>query len=162
MNHFRAPPPGQVGNLFMKLFSLGSLSCQAKGIFRTTAPGSKKLNLVTCVSPPSHSLLVCLFFQSLRTELDRNVKELSHFKSVMQTINTIQTTTLTVELRIHEMQEIYNILQEHRIKVSSYLPHTDDNKQSKLFTNNRLISERMSESFFIAPTAETYWNAYYR
>lgn len=70
-----------------------------------------------------NSINPCLTFsnfvspQNLRTELDRNVKELAHFKSVMQTINTIQTTTLTVELRIHEMQEIYSIMQEHRIKV---------------------------------------------
>ena len=36
---------------------------------------------------------------------------------VMQTINTIQTTTLTVELKVKEMQETYNVLEEHRIKV---------------------------------------------
>lgn len=60
---------------------------------------------------------VC-FVQSLRNDLDKNVKELSHFKTVMQTIQTIQSTTLTVELKIHEIQEIYNILEEHRIKVS--------------------------------------------
>ncbi|XP_055585528.1 dynein axonemal heavy chain 10-like [Uranotaenia lowii] len=59
--------------------------------------------------------------QHLRTELDRNVKELSNFKSVMHTINVIQTTTLTVELKIHEMQEIYSILQEHRIKYEGWL-----------------------------------------
>uniref|UniRef100_A0A182TQL6 AAA+ ATPase domain-containing protein n=1 Tax=Anopheles melas TaxID=34690 RepID=A0A182TQL6_9DIPT len=53
---------------------------------------------------------------SLRNDLDKNVKELSHFKTVMQTIQTIQSTTLTVELKIHEIQEIYNILEEHRIK----------------------------------------------
>uniref|UniRef100_A0A182IR22 AAA+ ATPase domain-containing protein n=1 Tax=Anopheles atroparvus TaxID=41427 RepID=A0A182IR22_ANOAO len=52
----------------------------------------------------------------LRVDLDKNVKELSHFKTVMQTIQTIQSTTLTVELKIHEMQEIYSILEEHRIK----------------------------------------------
>uniref|UniRef100_A0A182NRZ8 AAA+ ATPase domain-containing protein n=1 Tax=Anopheles dirus TaxID=7168 RepID=A0A182NRZ8_9DIPT len=52
----------------------------------------------------------------LRTDLDKHVKELSHFKTVMQTIQTIQSSTLTVELKIHEIQEIYNILEEHRIK----------------------------------------------
>ncbi|XP_058060896.1 dynein axonemal heavy chain 10 [Anopheles bellator] len=54
--------------------------------------------------------------QKLRVDLDKHVKELSHFKTVMQTIQTIQTTTLSVELKIHEMQEIYSILEEHRIK----------------------------------------------
>lgn len=60
-------------------------------------------------------------FQKLRVDLDKHVKELSHFKTVMQTIQTIQTTTLSVELKIHEMQEIYSILEEHRIKVGSLL-----------------------------------------
>lgn len=36
----------------------------------------------------------------------------------MNTINTIQSTTLSVELKIKEMQETYNVLEEHRIQVS--------------------------------------------
>lgn len=36
----------------------------------------------------------------------------------MSTINTIQSTTLSVELKIKEMQETYNVLEEHRIQVS--------------------------------------------
>ncbi|XP_055533348.1 dynein axonemal heavy chain 10 [Wyeomyia smithii] len=86
--------------------------------------------------------------QRLRTELDRNVKELSHFKSVMQTINTIQTTTLTVELKIHEMQEIYNVLQEHRIKVpfgDMLMAYQLEKRWRKLF-NSALYRANMLQS----------------
>lgn len=38
----------------------------------------------------------------------------------MSTINTIQSTTLNVELKIKEMQETYNVLEEHRIQVSNF------------------------------------------
>lgn len=51
--------------------------------------------------------------------LDRNIKHLADFKTVMNTINTIQTTTLSVELKIKEMQETYNVMEEHRIKVNT-------------------------------------------
>jgi hypothetical protein len=37
----------------------------------------------------------------------------------MSTINRIQSTTLSVELKIKEMQETYNVLEEHRIQVSN-------------------------------------------
>jgi hypothetical protein len=39
----------------------------------------------------------------------------------MSTINTIQSTTLSVELKIKEMQETYNVLEEHRIQVRIFL-----------------------------------------
>lgn len=39
----------------------------------------------------------------------------------MQTISTIQTTTMTMELRIKEIQETYNVLEEHSIKVREHL-----------------------------------------
>lgn len=58
-------------------------------------------------------------FQTLRLNLDRNIKQLSDFKIVMSTINSIQSTTLTVELKIREMQETFNVLEEHRIQVSA-------------------------------------------
>ena len=44
---------------------------------------------------------------------------MSDFKIVMSTINRIQSTTLSVELKIKEMQETYNVLEEHRIQVSN-------------------------------------------
>uniref|UniRef100_A0A1A9ZFQ5 Dynein heavy chain tail domain-containing protein n=1 Tax=Glossina pallidipes TaxID=7398 RepID=A0A1A9ZFQ5_GLOPL len=58
-----------------------------------------------------------LEIKELSTNLNRATKELSDFKLVMQTIDTIQTTTLTKEVKIHEMQEAYTILSEHRILV---------------------------------------------
>lgn len=57
------------------------------------------------------------YIKDLRSDLDRNIKGLSDFKIVMQTISTIQTTTLTQELKIHEMQQTYSVLEEHSIKV---------------------------------------------
>lgn len=56
--------------------------------------------------------------QNLRLNMDRNIKQLSDFKAVMNTINAIQSTTLSVELKIKDMQETYNVLEEHRIQVS--------------------------------------------
>uniref|UniRef100_A0A1A9X2M2 Uncharacterized protein n=1 Tax=Glossina brevipalpis TaxID=37001 RepID=A0A1A9X2M2_9MUSC len=62
-----------------------------------------------------------LEIKELSTNLNRATKELSDFKLVMQTIDTIQTTTLTKEVKIREMQETYTTLSEHRILVSSML-----------------------------------------
>lgn len=53
--------------------------------------------------------------QHLRLDLDRNIKGLSDFKTVMATIAIVQTTTLTVEMRIREMQETFSVLEEHHI-----------------------------------------------
>jgi hypothetical protein len=64
--------------------------------------------------------------QEQRLNLDRNIKQLSDFKIVMSTINSIQSTTLSVELKIKEMQETYNVLEEHRIKVSPKKEEKDE------------------------------------
>lgn len=53
--------------------------------------------------------------QQLRLDLDRNIKGLSDFKTVMATIAIVQTTTLTVEMSIREMQETYSVLEEHDV-----------------------------------------------
>lgn len=53
--------------------------------------------------------------QELRLDLDRNIKGLSDFKTVMATIDTIQTTTLSVEIKIRDMQETYSVLEDHKI-----------------------------------------------
>lgn len=60
------------------------------------------------------------YMKDLRNDLDRNIKGLSDFKIVMQTISTIQTTTLTQELKINEMQQTYSVLEEHSIKVFEF------------------------------------------
>lgn len=59
--------------------------------------------------------------QTLRTNLDRNIKGLIDFKTVMQTISIIQSTTLTIEYKVKEMQETFSVLQDHSIKVSSFI-----------------------------------------
>lgn len=59
--------------------------------------------------------------QCLKTDLDRNIKGLIDFKTVMQTISTIQSTTLSVEYKVKEMQETYSVLGEHCIQ----FPYSD-------------------------------------
>ncbi|XP_058981464.1 dynein axonemal heavy chain 10-like [Musca domestica] len=56
-----------------------------------------------------------LEIKTLSENLNRATKELSDFKLVMQTISTIQSTTLTHEIIIREMQETYTVLSEHNI-----------------------------------------------
>ncbi|KAI8122976.1 axonemal, Dynein heavy chain 10 [Lucilia cuprina] len=51
----------------------------------------------------------------LSENLNKATKELCDFKLVMQTIATIQSTTLTREITIREIQETYTVLSEHNI-----------------------------------------------
>lgn len=55
--------------------------------------------------------------KDLQLNLDRHIKGLKDFKTVLETIGEIQSTTLTVELKIRDIQETFNVLQEHKIKV---------------------------------------------
>lgn len=59
--------------------------------------------------------------QTLSLNLNKTTRELEDFKLVMQTIATVQSTTLTNEQKIHEMQETFTILSEHRIMVRVHL-----------------------------------------
>ena len=63
-------------------------------------------------------LTIFPFSQTLNENLNKATKELGDFKLVMQTISTIQTTTLTHEIAIRELQETYTVLSEHNINVS--------------------------------------------
>lgn len=65
-----------------------------------------------CPSVPS--------FQQLRLNLDRSIRGLGliDFKVVLQTISNIQSLTISVEIRIKEIQETYNVLEEHQLKVN--------------------------------------------
>lgn len=66
--------------------------------------------------------------KELRLNLDRHIKGLKDFKTAMETIGEIQSTTLTVELKIRDMQETFSVLQEHKIKVvSTYMLEFSDN-----------------------------------
>lgn len=56
--------------------------------------------------------------QQLRLNLDRNIRGLIDFKVVLQTISNIQSLTISVEIKIKEIQETYNVLEEHQLKVS--------------------------------------------
>lgn len=54
----------------------------------------------------------------LRLNMDRNIRGLQDFKTVMETIAIVQSTTLSVELKAREMQETYSVLEEHSIRFS--------------------------------------------
>lgn len=58
------------------------------------------------------------FRQQLRFNLDRSIRGLIDFKVVLQTISNIQSLTISVEIKIKEIQETYNVLEEHQLKVS--------------------------------------------
>ncbi|XP_055373636.1 dynein axonemal heavy chain 10 [Condylostylus longicornis] len=55
-------------------------------------------------------------FGVLRRNVDRSTKYLNDFKTVMSSAVKIQTTSLSVELKIKQMQETFNVLKEHEIK----------------------------------------------
>lgn len=50
--------------------------------------------------------------------LHQSIKGFDDFKKVMRTIATIQSSTISTELRIRQMQETFNIFKDHKIKVS--------------------------------------------
>lgn len=56
--------------------------------------------------------------QKLKRNLNRNIEDLSDFKTVMQAIGEIQSTNIATELELHGIQETFAILNEHGIEVS--------------------------------------------
>lgn len=68
----------------------------------------------------THQNLIALkeHIERLHLNMDRNIRGLQDFKTVMETITIIQSTTLSVELRAREMMETYSVLEEHSIKFS--------------------------------------------
>lgn len=53
--------------------------------------------------------------QGLRADLDRRIRGLPDFRRVMATMAEVQSTRLSVEMRIADMQETYGVLDEHRV-----------------------------------------------
>lgn len=53
--------------------------------------------------------------------LHQSIRGFDDFKSVMRTIATIQSSTISTELRIRQMQETFNIFKDHKIKVSAQM-----------------------------------------
>lgn len=53
----------------------------------------------------------------MKQNLNRNIKGLDDFKAVMHTITTIQSTNISTELQLHEIQETFAILGDHKIEV---------------------------------------------
>lgn len=68
----------------------------------------------------THQNLIALkeHIERLRLNMDRNILGLQDFKTVMETITIIGSTTLSVELRAREMMETFSVLEEHSIKFS--------------------------------------------
>ncbi|KOB71863.1 putative ciliary dynein heavy chain [Operophtera brumata] len=56
---------------------------------------------------------------SLRATMNMNIKGLEDFKLVMATITLVQAMTITAEVRYRGMQELFNMLRQHDIDVST-------------------------------------------
>lgn len=59
--------------------------------------------------------------KGLKQNLNRNIKGLDEFKLAMQIITTIQSSNISTELQLHEIQETFAILADHKIEVMNYI-----------------------------------------
>ncbi|KAH8295402.1 hypothetical protein KR018_010894 [Drosophila ironensis] len=84
--------------------------------------------------------------KSLSLNLNKTTRELEDFKLVMQTIATVQSTTLTNEQKIHEMQETFTILSEHKIMFpyeDMLMAHHLEKRWKRLFLSALYRSEKL-------------------
>ncbi|SPP80284.1 dynein heavy chain 10, axonemal [Drosophila guanche] len=84
--------------------------------------------------------------KTLSMNLNKTTRELEDFKLVMQTIATIQSTTLTNEQKIHEMQETFTVLSEHKIMFpyeDMLMAHHLEKRWKRLFLSALYRSEKL-------------------
>ncbi|KAH8257767.1 hypothetical protein KR038_000855 [Drosophila bunnanda] len=84
--------------------------------------------------------------KTLSLNLNKTTRGLEDFKLVMQTIATVQSTTLTNEQKIHEMQETFTILSEHRIMFpyeDMLMAHHLEKRWKRLFLSALYRSEKL-------------------
>ncbi|KAH8382819.1 hypothetical protein KR009_005420 [Drosophila setifemur] len=84
--------------------------------------------------------------KTLSLNLNKTTRELEDFKLVMQTIATVQSTTLTNEQKIHEMQETFTILSEHEILFpyeDMLMAHHLEKRWKRLFLSALYRSEKL-------------------
>ncbi|KAH8358423.1 hypothetical protein KR093_000053 [Drosophila rubida] len=84
--------------------------------------------------------------KTLSMNLNKTTRELEDFKLVMQTIATVQSTTLTNEQKIHEMQETFTVLSEHQIMFSyedMLMAHHLEKRWKRLFLSALYRSEKL-------------------
>ncbi|XP_064550918.1 dynein axonemal heavy chain 10 [Drosophila montana] len=82
----------------------------------------------------------------LSMNLNKTTRELEDFKLVMQTIATVQSSTLTNEQKIHEMQETFTVLSEHQILFSyedMLMAHHLEKRWKRLFLSALYRSEKL-------------------
>ncbi|XP_017847923.1 dynein heavy chain 10, axonemal [Drosophila busckii] len=82
----------------------------------------------------------------LSLNLNKATRELEDFKLVMQTIATVQATTLTNEQKIHEMQETFTVLSEHEIPFNyedMLIAHHLEKRWKRLFLSALYRSEKL-------------------
>lgn len=53
----------------------------------------------------------------MKSDLNRKISGFDEFKLVMETIGRIQSTTISIEIELHEMQETFSVLEDHKIQV---------------------------------------------
>ncbi|KAH8417458.1 hypothetical protein KR222_000260 [Zaprionus bogoriensis] len=84
--------------------------------------------------------------KTLNLNLNKTTRELEDFKLVMQTIATVQSTTLSNEQKIHEMQETFTVLSEHSIMFSyedMLMAHHLEKRWKRLFLSALYRSEKL-------------------
>ncbi|XP_030371764.1 dynein heavy chain 10, axonemal [Scaptodrosophila lebanonensis] len=84
--------------------------------------------------------------KTLSLNLNKTTRELEDFKLVMQTIATVQSTTLTNEQKIHEMQETFTVLSEHKIMFpyeDMLMAHHLEKRWKRLFLSALYRSEKL-------------------
>lgn len=59
--------------------------------------------------------------KELKQNLNRNINGLDDFKLAMRIIATIQSTNISTELQLHEIQETFAILADHKNEVMNYI-----------------------------------------
>lgn len=85
--------------------------------------------------------------ERLRLNMDRNIRGLQDFKTVMETITIIQSTTLSIELRAREMMETYSVLEEHSIKFSytdMLMAYHLEKRWKKLYNSSLIRGESLA------------------
>lgn len=88
------------------------------------------------------------YLKELKKNLNRNIKGLDDFKLAMRIIATIQSTNISSELQLHEIQETFAILADHKIEVMNFLVANEKKKKRQnswrktFFSKNKKKNEK--------------------
>lgn len=107
---------------------------------------SNKINCIFFSHSSFHSSM-----KELKQNLNRNISGLDEFKHSMQIIATIQSTNISTELQLHEIQETFAILADHKIEVKNYI----------LFEQNKICYSLVLWTIFvILSSSRALWRSF--